>query len=85
MKKIVVIIPLLLTLSQVAHAFSADMCFASIEKSSNMSVYYGKDRQILKDLQRGSERYNKQLINVNEDAHLAAAYINHAKKACSKN
>jgi len=85
MKNLAVIFALILCLSQVAHAFSNEKCFASIEKVSETSVYYGKDRQILKGLQRGTDRYYRQLINVNEDATLSAAFINHAKKVCSKN
>jgi hypothetical protein len=85
MKVLFLVLTLVLSLTSVANALSSDKCFASIDKSNEMSVYYGKDRQILKGLDRGTDRYNKQLINVNEDAHLVAAFINHAKKVCGKN
>lgn len=82
MKVLFLVFTLVLSLSQVANAIS-DKCWASIAKSNEMSIYYGKDRQILRKLQRGTDRYNKQLVNVNDDAQLAAAYTNHAKKVCN--
>lgn len=82
MKNFVLVFPLVLGLSQVASAIS-DKCLVSIVKATEMSVYYGKDRQILKTLPRGSDRYNKQIVNVNSDSDLAAAYTNHAKKVCN--